>query len=290
MKKIWIALFFCFPLTYSTAFGEKCYLVVEKAGNFNPQILITLGTSLISQYFQTVEAIPNSGIGTESCTYKVALTEGGGSIFITITGQGLNAYGDTNQQGMKGLQQAFLRAIFRAKLEKKQEICNAYASVLQEDCAAKSKVNQPRVVNKKEAQPKIVSSVAPVEQEGVRFQVQRCQRVQQKLTCHFTLTSQAKDRNIQIGRYESSSVVYVHENGFRIYDDLGIEYWSSEVKVARKSSEKYVETRLVMDIPVRSHAIFEKFDPEASKVALMQIQPLVDGKRLDVQIRHIPVE
>jgi hypothetical protein len=133
MKKI-IVTFIVVLLSLSNVYADKCFLYIEKPGNLNPQITSTLAISLISQYIEKLESVPLSGIGKHDCVYKVGVTESQSGLFVTISGRGLSAYGDSKKGGVDGLQVALLRSIYRVKLDQKENICEAYGTVLKEDC------------------------------------------------------------------------------------------------------------------------------------------------------------
>ncbi|MBF0236669.1 MAG: hypothetical protein HQM12_03095 [SAR324 cluster bacterium] len=131
MKKIWILMWLGM---WGSLVQAECYLNIEKAGNMNPQPLSELGISLISQFVEPLEATPMYGLGTGSCMYKLGINENANSMIITITGEKLNASGNSNLGNMEGAQQAILRAIYRGKPDKQVEICSAYKSILSDEC------------------------------------------------------------------------------------------------------------------------------------------------------------
>ena len=133
MKRIifFILLFF---YTSSAIYAEKCYLAVENPGQFDPKALFSISSSLISQYFVKVEQIPNSGIGIDDCLYTVSSSGDSNSTLLTLTGQKINAFGESKLKGVEAMQEAVLKAILRANIKQRDKICDSYASLLKEEC------------------------------------------------------------------------------------------------------------------------------------------------------------
>lgn len=118
------------------ASGKNCYLLVTDSGDFDQEIVLEIGISLISQFFETVETIPPSGINQNDCLYKVTVIKGKSVRAVSLSGPILNSYGDSEYSGIKGLQHAFLKSILRANPVKKLRICQTYQDILTNECEA----------------------------------------------------------------------------------------------------------------------------------------------------------
>ena len=66
------------------------------------------------------------------CLYKVFHKLEDDTTFITLSGKGINAYGNSKLEGADGLQQSFLRALYRSLKDKRNEICNDYNYYIKE--------------------------------------------------------------------------------------------------------------------------------------------------------------
>jgi hypothetical protein len=122
--------------TNALAEPGKCYILVEKAGNFDPNLVLASTVSVVSRYIEQVEAPPPGGLRLDDCTYTVNLTEAVSGYFISLSGRKLNSIGNSTRQGMDGFTQALLRAIYRTfeSDELKATVCRDYANLLAEDC------------------------------------------------------------------------------------------------------------------------------------------------------------
>lgn len=143
------------PLTMATdAYAEKCYLVLESAGDYNHQKVSSFATALISQYVKPVLPAPPEGVGSKECQYRVSISESREGISVSVSGENLNALGDSIKVGLEGVRHALLRAIYRAKPEKKESMCETYPTILSEDCG--SEPSPPPVEAEEEPPPKII--------------------------------------------------------------------------------------------------------------------------------------
>ncbi|MCP4756528.1 MAG: DUF4384 domain-containing protein [Proteobacteria bacterium] len=115
---------------------EECYVLVEKAGNFDPSIVQSSAVSIISRYVEKVEVPPPSGLRIKDCTYQVGLTESMQGFFLSLSGRKINSVGDSRLQGIRGLTQALLRSVLRTLEagETKKRICRDYSELLENDC------------------------------------------------------------------------------------------------------------------------------------------------------------
>ncbi len=115
---------------------KKCYVTVEKAGNFDANIILSSTISIISRYIKKVEAPPPGGLKFDACTYTVNLTESLDGFYISLAGEGLNAYANSKLHGMDGFTQALLRSIYSTLEDDslKSKICRNHNQLLASDC------------------------------------------------------------------------------------------------------------------------------------------------------------
>lgn len=116
------------------AMGKSCYLDVTDVGEFGQDVVLEMGISLVSQFFEPVKIIPPGGIGQNECLYKLTVIKGKTVRAIAISGPAVNAYGDSELKGLKGLQHALLKGIYRANPKKRVEICQSYQNILSFEC------------------------------------------------------------------------------------------------------------------------------------------------------------
>ena len=125
-------------LTPVSLFAGPCYLVIEDPGNYNHTTINNFAISVMSKYIGKISPIPPAGIRAESCQYILLVSETTSSITVTISGKDMNAFGDSNNPGFAGVQEAILRAIYRANPARKSDICTAYSTMIPFDCGQKS--------------------------------------------------------------------------------------------------------------------------------------------------------
>ena len=125
-------------LTPVSLFAGPCYLVIEDSGNYNPTTINHFAISVMSQYIGKISPVPPAGISSKSCQYSLSVSETRESITVMISGKDMNAYGDSKITGITGVQQAILRAIYRANPARKSDICTAYSTMIPFDCGQKS--------------------------------------------------------------------------------------------------------------------------------------------------------
>ena len=78
-----------------------------------------------------VEKIPLIGLGdSEKCIYEVSFEEQGDTLFTTISGEGLNSYGDSKLFGSDGFQQSLLKSLYRSLEDKRKKICEDYGELI----------------------------------------------------------------------------------------------------------------------------------------------------------------
>ena len=90
-------------LTPVSLFAGPCYLVIEDSENYNPTKINNFAISVKSKYIG-VSPIPPAGISAKSCKYRLSVTESIESITVAISGNDMNAFGDSNNPGFTGVQ------------------------------------------------------------------------------------------------------------------------------------------------------------------------------------------
>ena len=125
-------------LTPVSLFAGPCYLVIEDSGNYNPARISHFAISVMSQYIGKISPVPPAGISAKSCQYRLSVSETRESLTVAISGNDMNAFGDSNNPGFAGVQEAILRAIYRANPARKSDICTAYSTMIPFDCGQKS--------------------------------------------------------------------------------------------------------------------------------------------------------
>jgi len=133
---------------------EKCYLIVVSNKKQNIKLFTNISVSIVSQYVTKVEKeIPRNLDKSDSCIYEISIEQTEGTVFLTVTGEGLNSYGDSKLSGIKGFQQSLLQSLFRSLRDKRGMICEDYGELL-EKCGSVvvqdiPKKVEPKVVEKK---------------------------------------------------------------------------------------------------------------------------------------------
>jgi len=160
-KLLFTSLLFLTPVSL---FAGSCYLVIEDSGNYNPTTINHFAISVMSQYIGKISPVPPAGISAKSCQYRLSVSETRESITVTISGKDMNAFGDSNNPGFAGVQEAILRAIYRANPARKSDICTAYSTMIPFDCGQKS---SPTIVSPTTLSPppKVLSSPLVVQSE-----------------------------------------------------------------------------------------------------------------------------
>jgi len=91
-------------LTPVSLFAGPCYLVIEDSGNYNPARISHFAISVMSQYIGKISPVPPAGISTKSCQYRLSVSETRESLTVAISGNDMNAFGDSNNPGFTGVQ------------------------------------------------------------------------------------------------------------------------------------------------------------------------------------------
>ncbi len=144
---IYLALMTMFLAANSHA---ECFLRVEKPGSYDPELINENAVAHISNFAEIVKPLPPGGISaSEQCFYNVNISENDSGIIVTIRGRQVNSSGDSRLRGLDGFQQAVLRAIVKSKPEQLHRVCNAYPSLMKDNCSGVSTGADYSIITKK---------------------------------------------------------------------------------------------------------------------------------------------
>ena len=115
---------------------KKCYLTLESNNKKNIKLYTNISVSIVSQYVTKVEKddpLIKRPLGkSDSCIYEIVIEQTENTLFTTVTGEGLNSYGDSKLKGIEGFQQSLLKSLFRSLRDKRGMICDDYRDLLEE--------------------------------------------------------------------------------------------------------------------------------------------------------------
>ena len=115
---------------------KKCYLTLESNNKKNIKLFTNISVSIVSQYVTKVEKddpLIKRPLGkSDSCIYEIVIEQTEDTLFTTVTGEGLNSYGDSKLKGFEGFQQSLLKSLYRSLKDKRKMICEDYGDVLKE--------------------------------------------------------------------------------------------------------------------------------------------------------------
>jgi hypothetical protein len=116
------------------AMAESCYLLIEKTGKFEPMLLFEVTSTLLAQFVEPVQEFPPGGVSSKDCLYRLSVFEDPTTLSISIAGRKVAGLGNSDQKGIKGLQQSILRALWGANSEIQNKVCVGYQSILTQEC------------------------------------------------------------------------------------------------------------------------------------------------------------
>ena len=83
--------------TLSEIGASDSFLSIKTSGKFNPVLVSEISSSLISQYIREIKPIPSSGIcGYINCIYDVYATNDKEKTVFSLSGEGINSFGDSS--------------------------------------------------------------------------------------------------------------------------------------------------------------------------------------------------
>ena len=116
-------------------FDKGKFLKKIEQGPLDPLLTSEIAISLISRYFAEVIPIPPAGLANDACIYEVQVNNAEDTMITTITGEDLNAHGESKKTGVDGIKESILSALFRSLEDKRKEICDNRGSLLNKECA-----------------------------------------------------------------------------------------------------------------------------------------------------------
>ena len=125
-KRLSVLAIIIFLIISTVVKAKPCYLVVTKSGIYNPQLISDFAVPLISRFIEKVEPVPQFGVKLDDCQYHVSLTGHENEISLSISGNKINVFGESNGSGIRAVKNAIIVAVLRAKPDKKNEICRIY--------------------------------------------------------------------------------------------------------------------------------------------------------------------
>ena len=87
-----------------------------------------------------MEQVPPGGIPIDSCQYQISVTKNNHTTLVTFRGEGLNSSGDSKLSGLDGFQQSILKSLYRSLKNKRELICQDYATLL--EACGKTKIKK----------------------------------------------------------------------------------------------------------------------------------------------------
>ena len=84
-------------------FEKGKFLKKMNQGPLDPILTSEIAISLITRYFREVIQIPPSGLSNDVCIYDLQVNNTEETMVTTITGEDLNAYGESNKTGVDGI-------------------------------------------------------------------------------------------------------------------------------------------------------------------------------------------
>jgi len=116
-------------------FDKGKFLKKTDQGPLDPLLTSEIAISLISRYFAEVIPIPPAGLSNDACIYDVQVNNAEDTMITTITGEDLNANGESKKTGVDGIKESILSALFRSLEDKRKEICDNRGALLNKECA-----------------------------------------------------------------------------------------------------------------------------------------------------------
>lgn len=113
-----------------------------------------------------------------------------------------------------------------------------------------------------------------VERQGILFSLQGCQRSNETVTCHLSLTNQAQDQT-----------VYFSGNSTRVFDPFGNELYTSRLRLGSATHKRRVYRTLVRSVPINASAVFEGLAPEIRRLTLIEF----DFESFTIQFKDVPI-
>ena len=119
-----------------------------------------------------------------------------------------------------------------------------------------------------------------VEVRGFTFELQGCKKANDTVTCHYVITSNGQDRELQVwGKSDHCS---------KFFDEFGNDYVATQATLANRTDDYGVKTLLIMDVRTKATLTFEKVSAETTMMKLHRLC-VYDTERFQVQFRDVPM-
>ncbi|MBF0238082.1 MAG: tetratricopeptide repeat protein [SAR324 cluster bacterium] len=116
--------------------AEPCYLSIEQAEGMDQHQIYPIAEALMNQYVTPIQPMPEAGIRSNDCHYRLSIIPSGNSIMATFSGK-VSALGNSGKSGMEGVTQAILRAVYGISNDStRSSLCKAYPEYFDTRCSA----------------------------------------------------------------------------------------------------------------------------------------------------------
>lgn len=129
--------------TSQQALAANCYLLITESAGFKYNAVFEVSSTLLNNFVAKVLEVPRSGLGAKDCTYNLAILKDHGTLTLSINGPEISSIGESKDPGLLGVQKALLTAIFRSDEEVREELCEGYKNLIQDQCDSFSQNDNP---------------------------------------------------------------------------------------------------------------------------------------------------
>jgi len=131
--------------------------------------------------------------------------------------------------------------------------------------------NQPAANNSPPAE--VANALRKAEAEFFTFELKRCRKSDTSVLCEFVITNNDQDRFLSLSTFTS------------LYDQFGNEARGQRSEIANSGDSALI----VSGVPVSARMTFAGISPQATKIALLKLQGIIQMQRTIVR-RHFEVE
>ncbi len=125
---------------------------------------------------------------------------------------------------------------------------------------------------------KQLPTIMKAEDHSVLFALHECRKSGSSITCLFSLTNKGQDRRFRFVGYDS-----------RVFDELGNGYKGSDAQIANQTGLR-AEIDFIGGVTTRAQMTFEKVEPNAAKITLLDIKfSVASDFNLSVKFRNVPL-
>lgn len=119
------------------------------------------------------------------------------------------------------------------------------------------------------------------EVKGLLFEILSCRLSGGNVQCQILITNKLDDR-----------IISLHNEEIIMYDNFGNRYIADTgIKIGNISQRlyRYLDAKLIMNIPTKMVANFSNVSPDASYISVLEIRGSIQNEGLYVQFRNIPL-